>query len=305
MITYMSEVSGVDEREVKTTKENSSEKQYTSKVYEAALAGIHNLLPECEPVQPTEILFKEDSMYGPSYLGELKGRHYVYFEKETLPSQDDLHSDAYSQSESFLDDSSAMTHELVHQWQMEQFGPIVTNTVDLNRVFPDGFGDYAAGDIRAIVADSHEAISRRGNQSLDRTIIEGVAVWSELFVLRKQIQEAENGGFTAKARTLSVIYQRHLNALYERTALLQTKKRDEVNGPEYAEGYFFVDRLYKRYGLEGTINLIKRMDLQASRRIGIDSDTYRQILENPLLTPGIADGEHAVTKPVGELAQVR
>lgn len=173
---------------------------------------------------------------------------------------------------------SIVVHELIHQKQAELHPdsfPVLSDSEEIPKE-----------DIENRIIDTHEAWSRSigGSSSLFIPVIEGMAALGTYYVMGRFLDDLIKAGDTTLVGKIRKVRNEAIH-------LEVRKPKPDVTNlfpyHPYSEGIGIMRKLYKRFGIENTPKILAAVDLKACQSISKGSTQYQQMMENPVLLPGL------------------
>lgn len=189
-------------------------------------------------------------------------------------------------------DVHALIHEMIHQRQAElnpEALPELTSP-DIDNIDPETIDRNELTKLLTVAhvkrAQEREAIG--GKDSIFYPVIEGMAVIGSYYVMNQLENELATSGNTQTAETVRRAKQ---EAIYhDLVARRQIRRGEENIDPytlHYVNGVNMMRKLYKKFGVEQTTQLLKSVDLVACGKIVKNSPEYKAMMEDPTTLPGI------------------
>lgn len=267
------------------------------RIYRKALERMKKYLPEeAVPKEPTKVILVSTDEFDGWYLGRIKGKHYIYLSTNA--------STVYlNEKNSILEEEDnvcRLSHELIHQVHAEQVGQEAIMGLNLDDYYPDLIPEnLSLPDLiafrRKLVRHPHYYAR---SHSLVSVIREGLAIYSNFYLLNQAIKEAELTGDNIRSESIRRVKEDQLK-FYRIDMRLRRELSQELGKyaciNPYSTGAFDIIReLYsyfkKRFNsisYQDFWRVIKSIDLDACAKIGLDSELIQQIIRKPTMIPGL------------------
>ncbi|MFO0703857.1 MAG: hypothetical protein U0525_03990 [Patescibacteria group bacterium] len=281
-------------KEVKMSKEK--ELQFLEMVQNAK-DSLARCLPGVSIKEPTKFVFspgvadvQQDRLFtGGAYVGKIQEQHVILLTADARI----MSSEGQFTREQFEIGVIAILHELIHQAHAEIVGQ--KNMMDenyqkaLGNLLPDTV-DYS--DIQRLF--DNEATKPAGEGlSLRTAIQEGVATLGELIYVNSRVRDY---GLENDDKGVQILNRYHAYKIKSFADALRLYQVDSVRtashifGTAYAIGVVKIMRgLYKKYGFESIVKIVKKIDLDKCKDIRSNSPEFAAICEDVSLLPGLEE----------------
>lgn len=190
-------------------------------------------------------------------------------------------------------DIHSLTHEMIHQRQ-EELNPEAfpeLSSPELDNINPDTMDSR---ELRSLLTEAHRKQTRRreeiGGDSIFYPVIEGMAVVGSYYAMAGLESDLRVSG---NIKTADTVRKSRQQAIYhDLEARRQLRRGEDIRDYQiyYVNGVNMMRKLYKKFGIEGTIDLLKRVDLAACQKITKGSPEYQAMMEDPTKLPGFESG---------------
>lgn len=182
-------------------------------------------------------------------------------------------------------------HELIHQRQ-EELNPQLSEELsspELEQIDPKNTSSYVMSQLAREASKAKvRATPEEAKTSMCFVVMEGMASIGCSYVMKRLEDDLTTAGDTELAIKVSKIRSDrfHDDTTEIHRDLKTGKKQPSDYAANYLEGARLMRKLYKQFG-ETTPKLLTQVDLQACLQITKGSPQYQQIMENPVLLPGL------------------
>lgn len=246
--------------------------EYAERILATATLEMTNFIPSLVPKEPAKIVIEPLEYFMGGYLGKLRGIHYLFF--QTIRFSLWFGDDSFRNKMAEVNDTVTLLHERIHQWQAE-LDPSIYGDKD------EQISDRQLGDMRAedLLYEMWLSESRRDHPTLTQVLTEGFATFISLATINRMLVSEQTDGDSQKAWILGIVRRRIIGQL-------RGGKKEFWGISPHSSGVFgYIHPLYKKLGLLGLVDFMKRIDYAACNEILSDSDEYKRYLEGPMLLP--------------------
>lgn len=174
---------------------------------------------------------------------------------------------------------SILVHELIHQRQAElnpeafpELSSPALDNIDLEKVPRD--------KLRTMIDTAHVSFNNTTNlDNLFYPVIEGMAVTGSFYVMTRLMDDLTAAGQPEIAAVVRKVRSKHI-----RETLFSTSDRYNYHD-NYNKGVDIMKKLYKKMGIEESVGLLTKVDLEACQGIREGSVEYESLTQNPELIP--------------------
>ncbi len=264
------------------------EERYGQRILLHAKELIHDFLPD-EDMQPTTLVMRRNfrNIYG-VYMGKVNNAgHHIALSLNHSVGDQNAEKDLGTWIEEKHDEYT-LVHELFHQMHAEAVGQEAM--MGRSEIELEELDDMSSEEIlKELYCD--EVSNRELLLDLSSYVKEGVAVLGSLFIMKKDEERLRIQGKLIEAEAVHIVRMREINDVRaELRALIHPDEYDNIGYTEYAMGLMLLMRgLERRFGMEALPDVIKLIDLGECSNILQNSERFWEILDNPILLPGLED----------------